>query len=164
MMQKKHLIELFEKSITMEANRNFRVYSFHNELKLQYEISNNAGTELGSVTLMSEIDLQEQYKLLNDEFHPMQSIGCRLIFRQRLSDATTYECDLSPQEFWDFSKMFKKAKAIYDTNKNKQADADSKIYLEEINDMFGLDFLPIERKILVEKRRDITNGDDKMVE
>lgn len=161
MMQKKHLVDLFAKSIMMEANKNFRVFSFHNELKLQYDIRNDTGTELGNVTLSSEIDLQEQYNMLNDDFNPMLSINCKLTFRQRHSDATTYECDLEPKEFWDFAKMFKKAKAVFDGTKQRQADADSKIYLEEINNMFGLDFLPVERKVLLEKKRDIPDDNNK---
>lgn len=160
MIQKKHLIELFERSVLMESNMNFRVHSFHNEIKLQYDICNSSEDGLGSVTIISVIDLEEQYNLLNDEFNPMQSINCRLIFRQRVSDATPYECDLTPKEFWDFAKMFKKAKSAYDTKKTKQADANSKIFLEEINDMFGLDFLPVERRILLEKNKRRVDDED----
>lgn len=152
-MNKKQLVELFNKSIKHRASGHFRKNEYGEELTLTYDVGvDNHGNSLGRIVLYAEARLKDAFEEAGTrKCYPVYYV---IRFIQYDERGTVFEYKLTEKEFFAMSVLFKESKKRYDRNVKIEANEISLPYLEEISILFDLDIAPRTRKVLIEKYYD----------
>lgn len=154
-MNKKHLTELFLKSINSDYSQNFSIDNEFGSIMAQYEIYGDDEEDydvfLGRMMLFSESNIELAYNDLENLGQKHFGIFYKMVFFQSDTDATHFEIELTSEEFVKFLLMFKKRKKKEDKKVEKCANEYCEPDMEMLSDIFGLDFFPRRRRLLIEK-------------
>ena len=149
-MNKKQLVELFNKSIKHRASGHFRKNEYGEELTLTYDICvDNHGNSSGRIVLYAEARLKDAFEEAGtNKCNPVSYV---IKFIQYDERGTVFQYNITEKEFFAMAVLFKESKKRYDRNVKIEANEISLSHLEEISDLFDLDIAPKTRRVLIEK-------------
>lgn len=159
-MNKKHLSELFFKTINLKESKNFSINGGFNSSSYIYfvtvpNLEYNYDKIMGTLSIECHSNIEKSYENI-EEFNEETIFGIKYQIRfSPVNESSMVKiphiAELTSKEFVILLRMFKKRYQIELSKAKLKTEEEDYSTINKLNEQYQLDCVPLKRKILIEK-------------